>query len=63
MTASSFSLSRRRLLAGAAGCVGVLATEPALPADAAAEAITSESLAARLHASLSPEQRRQVCFA
>ncbi|NBW86721.1 MAG: hypothetical protein EBR23_07820, partial [Planctomycetia bacterium] len=63
MPASSVSLSRRRLLAGAAGCIGGLAARVALPADAAAEASTSESLAARLHASLTPEQRRQVCFA
>ncbi len=62
MSASAVFLSRRRLLAGAAGCVGVLAARAALPADAAA-ATTSESLAARLHGSLTPEQRRQVCFA
>ena len=63
MIPRSGSLSRRRLLAGAAGCVGALAVRSAAAADAAATDVTSESLAARLHASLTDAQRRQVCFA
>jgi len=57
-TPSGF-LTRRRLLAGAAGCVGGLAARAALPAESSA---VPETLAARLHASLSPAQREQVCF-
>jgi hypothetical protein len=53
-------LSRRRLLAGAAACAGagvigrLRGDEPA--------ATTAETLAGRLHASLSPAQREKVCF-
>ncbi len=61
-------LSRRQLLAGAAGTAGLVAAggpfavaAEVAPA-AAAPATTAESLAAILHASLSPEQRAKVCF-
>jgi hypothetical protein len=56
---------RRRLLVGAAGCAGLAATHATLahaaPPTAAAPR-TAESLATVLHASLSPEQRAEVCF-
>jgi len=60
MTAPRMPLSRRRLLAGAAACagsaaIGDLRAEPP-------QAATAETLAGRLHASLSPAQREQVCF-
>ena len=54
------TFSRRRLLASAAACAGgaalggLRADEPAAP--------TAETLAGRLHASLTPAQRQQVCF-
>lgn len=59
------TLTRRRLIQGAAACAGALATRglgtavaevsPAAPAAA-------ETLASRLHASLTPAQRAKVCF-
>jgi hypothetical protein len=60
-------LSRRQLLAGAAGVTGTLAARGplALAAEttpAGAPATTAESLAAVLHESLTPEQRQKVCF-
>jgi hypothetical protein len=63
-------ISRRHLLAGAAGTAGLLASrgslgaaEPAAAvAPAAAPAKTAESLATVLHESLTPEQRAKVCF-
>jgi hypothetical protein len=59
-------LTRRQLLAGAAGTAGLLASaSPLLAAEATADAVpakTAESLAATLHGSLSDEQRKQVCF-
>ena len=65
MATSSFSLSRRRLMQGAAACAGVLASHGmnAAVADTAAAATgTAETLAGRLHASLTPAQRTKVCF-
>jgi len=67
MSSPRLVLSRRRLLAGAAGVTGVLTARGplALAAEAtpaAAPAATAESLAGVLHASLSPEQRAKVCF-
>ena len=60
-------LSRRQLLAGAAGVSGVLAAHGplALAAEATpagAPATTAESLASVLHESLTPAQRAKVCF-
>jgi hypothetical protein len=59
--------SRRHLLTGAAGCAGIVTAcgsgaLAASPADAPAAGRTAESLAATLHASLSPTQRAEVCF-
>jgi len=66
MSSPRLVLSRRQLLAGAAGGAGVLAARGplALAAETTppAPAATAESLAGVLHASLSPEQRAQVCF-
>jgi hypothetical protein len=53
------TFSRRRLLAGAAACAGSAAIGR-LRADEPAP--TAETLAGRLHASLTPSQRQQVCF-
>lgn len=56
-------LTRRRLLQGAAA--GVLATRglgTAVADTAAAAPASAETLAARLHASLTPAQRAKVCF-
>jgi hypothetical protein len=53
-------LSRRRLLAGAAACAGSAAFG-GLHAEQP-QTVTAETLAGRLHASLSPAQREQVCF-
>ena len=53
-------LSRRRLLAGAAACAGSAAIG-SLRAEQP-QAVTAETLAGRLHASLTPVQREQVCF-
>ncbi len=66
MTATS-PLSRRSVLAGTAGCAGLVATQGigelgAWAAESAAAADTAESLAATLHASLTPKQRKEVCF-
>jgi hypothetical protein len=58
-------LSRRRLLAGAAGLAaarGPFAVAAEVLPAAAAPATTAESLAGVLHESLSPEQRAKVCF-
>jgi hypothetical protein len=56
-------LTRRRLIAGAAGAAGVMASGlPLLAAEKAAPTKTAETLAAILHESLSPEQRSQICF-
>ena len=60
MASPRMPLSRRRLLAGAAACagsaaIGGLRAEPPLAA-------TAETLAGRLHASLTPAQREKVCF-
>ena len=52
------NLSRRDFLAGAAA---TLAARGVVRAEAPA-AVTSETLAARLHASLAPAQRKAVCF-
>lgn len=59
-TMPSDRLSRRRLLAGAAACaggavIGGLRAEQPL-------ATAAETLAGRLHASLTPAQREKVCF-
>jgi hypothetical protein len=66
MPAHDPMLTRRQLLAGAAGTAGLIASASPLlsaePATDAAPAKTAESLAARLHESLSDEQRKQVCF-
>jgi hypothetical protein len=67
MPATTTLLSRRQLLAGAAGTAGLVAARGSLAAAAAeaspaAPAATAESLAGVLHESLSPEQRAQVCF-
>jgi len=65
MTSRTPSLSRRRLLRGAAACAAAAAVRPAavMNADTAAAApVAAETLAARLHASLSPAQRAKVCF-
>ena len=54
-------LSRRRLLRTAAACTAVSAC--GLPLLAVADGVAAESaetLAGRLHASLTPEQRQQV---
>jgi hypothetical protein len=59
-TTSFDRLSRRHLLAGAAACAGG-AMLGGLRADEPAAAI-AETLAGRLHASLTPAQRQQVCF-
>ena len=56
-------LSRRRLLRTAAACTAVSAC--GLPLLAVADGVAAESaetLAGRLHASLTPKQRQQVCF-
>ncbi len=57
-------ISRRRLLATAAATAGAIVTagrrSPAMMQGPAA--VTAESLSARLHASLTPAQREQVCF-
>ena len=60
-------VSRRQLLAAAAGTAGLLAPRGLLgaaepTATPPAAATTAESLAAVLHESLSPEQRAKVCF-
>jgi hypothetical protein len=51
-------LSRRRLIAGVATAAGAGALARA---EDAARGVDPESLAARLHASLTPQQRSQVC--
>ena len=53
-------LSRRRLLAGVAACAGGVATARLHGAEPAAA--TAETLAGRLHGSLSPAQRQKICF-
>ena len=60
MTWSRLPLSRRRLLAGAAACAGSAAIG-GLRAEQT-PAATAETLAGRLHASLTPAQREKVCF-
>jgi hypothetical protein len=60
MTTPRIPLSRRRLLAGAAACAGT-ATIGSLRAEQP-QAATAETLAGRLHASLTPAQREKVCF-
>jgi len=66
MSARPSVFSRRRLLAASAASAGLLAARSPLAAAATepapAAAATAESLATRLHASLSPEQRAKVCF-
>jgi hypothetical protein len=65
MTPTEPLLTRRRLIHGAAACAGVLAARGlgTVVADTAAAAPASaETLAARLHGSLTPAQRSQVCF-
>jgi len=62
---TGFRLSRRRLLAAAAaaGTVSIGGGVVAAAAERATAAPSSaESLAALLHASLTPDQRKQVCF-
>jgi hypothetical protein len=66
MSANDSLISRRQMLTTAAAGIGMTAlggvgaaAEPA----AASTAVTSESLAAQLHASLTPLQREKVCFA
>ena len=65
MHANQQPVSRRQMLATAAAGVGAVALRgvaaAAEPAPATA-AVTSESLAAQLHASLTPAQREKVCF-
>ena len=60
MTTPRIPLSRRRLLAGAAACAGTAAIG-SLRAEQP-QAATAETLAGRLHASLTPAQREKVCF-
>jgi len=56
-------ISRRRLLAGAAACAGTIAaTGPSAAWAEDAATASAETLAGRLHASLTPAQRKQVCF-
>lgn len=63
MNARRSVLSRRTLLAGAASTAGLLASHsPLMAAEEAAPAKTAESLAGILHESLSPEQRKAICF-
>jgi hypothetical protein len=54
-------ISRRRLLAGAAACAGAVAARGAAVAEESAP-VAAETLAARLHAALTPAQRKQICF-
>lgn len=71
MRAPIHSLSRRHFLAGSAGAAAAVAhsagsglllgNEPAATAAVAQQ--SSETLAGLLHASLTPQQREQVCFA
>ena len=55
-------VSRRGLLRSATAAAAATAFRGPFAAADAAPADTAESLAARLHASLTPEQRTQVCF-
>ena len=61
MTPRLSPISRRDFLVGTAAGAAALTAGGLVRADA--PAATSETLAARLHASLSPEQRKAVCFA
>jgi hypothetical protein len=54
-------MSRRRLLAGAAACAGSLAGGAPAAFAESPSADSAETLAARLHASLTPAQRKQIC--
>jgi len=64
MTVRPTVFSRRRLLAATAGAAGLVASRgPLAVAEPAAAPAASESLAARLHASLTLQQRAKVCFA
>ncbi|MFM7207705.1 MAG: DUF3500 domain-containing protein [Planctomycetaceae bacterium] len=54
--------SRRDLLRASAASVVATACGPRAVADSAAAAPTAETLAGRLHASLSAAQREQICF-
>lgn len=62
MLARPSAFSRRTLLAGAAGSASLLASRAPLAAEEAASAKTAESLAGILHESLTPEQRKVICF-
>ena len=65
MTSRTPMLSRRRLFQGAAACAAAVATrrDAVTCGDTvAAPPVAAETLAARLHASLTPAQRSQVCF-
>ena len=55
-------LTRRQLLAAGAASAGALAVGNARGEAPVAGKPTSESLAARLHATLTPQQREAVCF-
>ena len=58
-------LTRRRLMQGAAACAGALAARglgTAVADTASTAPASAETLAARLHASLTPAQRAKVCF-
>lgn len=61
MSSQQSVLSRRHLLAGAAAGAGLMAAR-GLAAVSIPPAATSESLAAMLHASLTPAQREAICF-
>ena len=64
MTQRSLSLSRRRFLQGASACAATVGGPGLGPAMAEGPAVpsTAETLAARLHASLTAAQRAKVCF-
>ena len=63
MPTRTMRLSRRSVLqAISSGAVAAVARAPFVVAADGPAAATAESLAARLHASLTPAQRKQVCF-
>jgi len=61
MHPSLAEVSRRRFLAGSLTAAGGLVAGRRAWAETAGPVGTSETLAARLHASLSPQQREQIC--
>lgn len=63
MRSRTVRLSRRSVLqAIGSGAVATVARAPFVAAATAAASDTAETLSARLHASLTPVQRQQVCF-